>query len=237
MEVMDPSVRTAVGASHLCGLPEEILGALIADSTPVRVPGGTVTHHEGDVHRHLDLVVAGLLRISVSAPDGRTLTVRYCRRGALVGVVSLFRDPFVMPATVRAAGDAEVLRLSVPVASRLAATDVRVTRVMALELAERVDGFVREIPGSAFATVRHRLTRHLLDLSTADGADGTGAPVVRASQSELADAVGTVREVVVRELRALRSDGLVATGRDHITLLDPARLLEEQDRRGWNPSS
>ena len=48
------------------------------------------------------------------------------------------------------------------------------------------------------------------------------------SQQELADAVGTAREVVVRILRDLREDGLVTTGRDGITILDPGRLDAER---------
>jgi biotin operon repressor len=54
------------------------------------------------------------------------------------------------------------------------------------------------------------------------------------SQQELANAVGTVREVVVRVLRDLRQDGVVRTERDRIVLLEPARLIQEQ---GWNQGS
>jgi CRP/FNR family transcriptional regulator, cyclic AMP receptor protein len=57
------------------------------------------------------------------------------------------------------------------------------------------------------------------------------ALVVAISQQGLADAVGTVREVVVRALRELRTAGLVRTERDRIVLLDPERLVEE----GYSP--
>jgi CRP/FNR family transcriptional regulator len=50
---------------------------------------------------------------------------------------------------------------------------------------------------------------------------------VRASQQELADAVGSVREVVTRTLHGLREEGLIETARDEIVLLDPVRLSEE----------
>jgi CRP/FNR family cyclic AMP-dependent transcriptional regulator len=53
-------------------------------------------------------------------------------------------------------------------------------------------------------------------------------------QRELADAVGTVREVVVWVLRELRNDGLVRTERDRIVLVDPEQLTQEL---GWNPCS
>jgi hypothetical protein len=46
----------------------------------------------------VELVVRGLVRVHARAHDGRTLTVRYCRTGAIMGVMSLYADPFVMPA-------------------------------------------------------------------------------------------------------------------------------------------
>ena len=54
------------------------------------------------------------------------------------------------------------------------------------------------------------------------------APLVTdVSQQELADAVGSVREVVARALRDLRAAGIVATSTDRIEILDPVQLHEE----------
>jgi len=47
------------------------------------------------------------------------------------------------------------------------------------------------------------------------------------TQQQLADAVGSVREVVARTLRELRMDGLISVGRARITILDPKRLAGE----------
>jgi CRP/FNR family transcriptional regulator len=58
--------------------------------------------------------------------------------------------------------------------------------------------------------------------------------VVHATQQELADAVGTVREVVTRTLRGLREEGKVETRRDEIILLDPVALGDELS--GLDPS-
>ncbi len=48
--------------------------------------------------------------------------------------------------------------------------------------------------------------------------------VVRANHQELADAVGSVREVVARTLAGFRTAGYVATQTDGIRLLDPYAL-------------
>jgi CRP/FNR family transcriptional regulator, cyclic AMP receptor protein len=98
-----------------------------------------------------------------------------------------------------------------------------------MELSERARNFVYEITGGAFATVRQRVARHLLDLvseGTSGDRPGHGL-VVRASQQELAAAVGTVREVVVRVLRELRTEGAVRTERDRIIVTDPAILTKD----------
>jgi CRP/FNR family transcriptional regulator, cyclic AMP receptor protein len=51
--------------------------------------------------------------------------------------------------------------------------------------------------------------------------------VAHVSQQELADAVGSVREVVARALRDFRVAGMVATTADNVVILDPARLYAE----------
>lgn len=116
-------------------------------------------------------------------------------------------------------------------------------RALIDELTERVLSFIPEIPSSAFATVRQRLARHLLDLASASPT----SPVllVETTQQELADAAGTAREVVVRALRQLRETGLVRTGREGVAILDPERMAAEAyggsaragAHGGWNPGS
>jgi Crp-like helix-turn-helix domain len=108
--------------------------------------------------------------------------------------MSLFIPGFAMPATAQALVDAELLALSPGVARRAADQDVRVTRAFLREQSERAFSFLYEVPGSAFATVRQRVARHLLDLAS----EGAPELVVSVSQQQLAEAVGTVREVIVR---------------------------------------
>ncbi len=98
-----------------------------------------------------------------------------------------------------------------------------------VELSERARNFVNEIPRTTFASVRQRVARQLLDLASTNQHDDdpNGELAVRITQQDLADAVGTVREVVVRTLRQLRDAGVVRTERDRIVLLDPVQLTEE----------
>jgi len=74
---------------------------------------------------------------------------------------------------------------------------------------------------TGLSSVRQKLVRHLFDLAAV--AQG-GELVAHLTQQELADHVGTVREVVARILRELREDGLIETGRDRIVILDATAL-------------
>lgn len=208
---------------------------LLETSRESVVRPGAVLHWEGDETEHLEVVVSGLIRVLVTAPDGRTMTVRYCRPGALLGAMSLFTPGFAMPATAIALSETRLLRLAPDVVRDLA-RNADVAHCLLVELSQRAKEFLHEIPGSAFGTVRQRVARHLLDLAEEQAPNGPGEPrlVATTSQQELADAVGTAREVVVRVLRELRTESLVETRRGAIVLLDVERLVDEEI---WNLSS
>jgi CRP/FNR family transcriptional regulator, cyclic AMP receptor protein len=234
MWAVDRDVLGAVGASHLRELPPEVLDDLFTGAVRAKIPAGSVAHRESDDAPYLELVISGVIRVFVAAPDGRTMTIRYCRSGELLGAMSLFSTRFSEPATKQALVDAELLNISPTRARQVAERDVRVARVFLVELSERARNFVHEIPGSAFASVRQRVARQLLDLASMRPSQLDGELAVQITQQDLAAAAGTVREVVVRTLRQLRESGAVRTERDRIIILDPARLTVEQ---GWNSSS
>jgi CRP/FNR family cyclic AMP-dependent transcriptional regulator len=232
---VSPHVRDAVSASHLRDLPDDVLAQLLDGAVSSVIPAGKVAHQALEPGEYLELVVSGVIRVYVTAPDGRTMTIRYCRCGELLGAMSLFSEGFTEPATKQALVDTELLRMAPTTVRELARRDLRVASPLLVELSERAQGFVNEIPGTAFATVRQRVARQLLDLAAVHDGDRepTGELVVRITQQDLADATGTVREVIVRTLRQLRDLGAVRTERDRIVLLDPAALTEEVK---WNTS-
>jgi CRP/FNR family transcriptional regulator, cyclic AMP receptor protein len=195
----------------------------IIASLILHVPAGSTIHHEGETAAHLELFVLGFVRVYASAPDGRTMTVRYCPPGALIGAASLFRTPFSLPATIQALVDSDLLAFRTVGVHRLLEHEPRLARALLRELSERVLSFIAEIPAGAFGSLRQRAARHLLDLA-AQHQRGRElfAPV---SQQGLADAVGTVREVIVRILRDFRTEGMVSTRRGGVIILEPERLL------------
>lgn len=218
-------VAAALAASALRLLPPPLLKQLTGAAPLQTVPAGKTTHREGEAP-FLELVVSGLIRGHVGAPNGRTMTIRYCRPGALMGTATLFNP--VRPKThanLTAVVESCVMVLQPKLVQSLAATEMAVARALLAETSARTAEYISELEATTFASARQRLARHLLDLA-AEGAAG-GQLVAHASQEELAEAAGTVREVAVRVLRELRGDGLVRTRRGAVELLDAARLDAE----------
>ena len=227
----DQAVMEALAASSLRVLPRDIVDRLTEGSLLRNVAPGTTTHREGDP-AFVELVVSGLIRGYVSAAHGRTMTIRYCRPGALMGTATLFneRRPRAHGNLV-ALVESRVLALSPATVRALAERDIRVVRALLSETSARVAEYISEIEASSFATIRQRLARHLLDLA-AEQQVGTQL-VARASQDQLAGAIGTVREIVVRILHDMRTEGLVRTKRGRVELLDARRLdLETYSHQG-----
>lgn len=216
-------LRDALACSCLHDLPHQLVAELLQGARLVDCPAGSLMHRYGDA-AFACLVVSGLIRTFVSAPSGRTATIRYSRLGTLLGVASLFnlRSPH-LHAHVSAVADSRLLLLQPDVVRSLAGHEVRIAQALLAEASGRVADFIDELEASSFASVRQRLARHLLDRAVEKG-----PPLVaRATQEELASAIGSVREMVVRVLHDLRDEGVVRTGRGQVELLDPLRLEGE----------
>src|SRR5262245_53507012 len=90
--------------------------------------------------------------------------------------------------------------------TQAARRDARVAWGVAEELNRRLYETLQQTAVNAFGSVKQRIAAHLLDLASAQQGP-RGGLVARVSQQELADAVGSVREVVARVLRDFRLAG------------------------------
>jgi len=158
------------------------------------------------------------------ASDGRQVTVRYVRAGDLLGVPALVGGP--APVFVQAVVSAAAFFFDVDRVKRAARHDASLAWAFAEESVHRLYDVLEELAGNAFASVRQRVARHLLDLAASrPGADGRLTAAV--SQQNLANSVGSVREVVARVMAEFRSARLVRTSPGRVEILDPVRMSRE----------
>jgi len=163
----------------------------------------------------------------MTSAEGRQVTVRYARPGDVLGIAVLVAGP--ADVGVQAVRASALFRISARTLTAAAHRDPRVAWALAEELNRRLYGTLEQIAVNAFGSVRQRVAVHLLDLaSSQQGA--RDCLVARVTQQELADAVGSVREVVARVLRDFRQAGVVTTAADAVVIVDAARLYAESGR-------
>jgi CRP/FNR family transcriptional regulator len=220
-----PGLEEALAMSRLSKLPPAKLAALLALGQPIEIPRGKHARQPGDPAR-LCLVVEGILRVYIS-DDKRQLTTRYHRQGDLIGALQLLQpveSNHIVALTPCRGWTAEGEKVKA-----LAFSDAEVLRVLAEDTAHRFQEFHEELATLAFGSLRKRVARHVLDLAQL-GEDGR--LVCAANQTELANAIGSVREVVARTLREFKQEGLVAVEREGIVVVDPAKLYAESEAAG-----
>jgi CRP/FNR family transcriptional regulator len=216
-ELADEGLRSG----FLSTLPPAAAERLVAEAIRINVPAGSIVYRDEEAPQLL-VVVTGLLRIFVSSADGRQVTVRYARSGDVAGLALTISGP--APMGIQAMTPALLVALRTRTLRAMLASDPGVARACAEELGRQVQSLLVDVAEQAFLPVRQRLARQLLVLAKR----GRGRHlVVTASQQELADAIGSVREVVARTLHGLQEDDLVCVSRGGIELLDPLRLSEE----------
>lgn len=228
MTIVGMDVEAALAGSFLGGLPRDLIDRLLERGARTSYPPGTTFYRQGEAPRAL-LVVTGLVRVFMSSPDGRQVTVRYARRSDVLGIAVLVGGPADVGAQTLAS--TTLFAIDARVLTEAAHRDGRVGWAIAEELDRRLYENLQQTAVNAFGTVRQRVALHVLDLASQQ--QEPNAPLVAAvTQQELAEAVGSVREVVARVLRDLRAAGLVETSPQGVRVLDPTGLHDQT----WNPT-
>lgn len=213
--------QRAIRDSLLVEFPPASQARLLADAVPIEFPAGSMLYRDAEEPR-CALVVAGLVRAFLSAPDGRTVTIRYVRSGELLGIPIIVGGP--IPASIQMVTNAELLVLNARTLRQLGRSEPAVGWLLAQELAQRLTETYGAVADNAFGSLRERVARHLLDLAAVRDDKRLVADV---TQQALADAVGSTRPAVARVLGALRQAGLIVTGTRDIEVLDPEGLHAE----------
>jgi CRP-like cAMP-binding protein len=232
-----PAVEHAWRRSFLTALPPVIVRSLLGQARESSVAAGEI-FYRGAYHPEmamLALVADGLLRIYLQTDTGRQVTMQYHQPGAVVGSPALLlggargdgepsRQSWHLLGGDRVYGEALrdtlLLRLSPPQFLELARTEVSVAWAVASYLGQRAMASQQMLSDDLFLSVRARVARHLIELA----AVRDEALVVRANHQAIADAIGSVREVVSRALGNMREEGLITRRGGETVLLDVERL-------------
>lgn len=210
-------------ASRLAELPERCCAALLPSSVERRYERGESVAWKSP---RVSLVISGQVCGYLAGLSGRRVAYRYYGSGEVMGLLSVI-NPRADRNLVRIeyAAVRETLMLELP-AGRLremTSSDPIATQVIAKLVAQDLLEGHRGLADYIFLSVRQMLARHLLKRAIYIGDD----LVVKATQDELASAIGSVRAVVARTLLELRADGLVDRTKLGIIIIDTLALAAE----------
>ena len=214
------TVDEAWAASFLARMPARAARAL-RDSVRVE------NHEAGDVVydqlRHHDaadlaLVLKGVLRVSLCWHTGREVTLRYAEPGSVVGLPAVVAGGTTD--TIHAVTDSRLARVDSRTLRYFAKSDASVAWVLCQELAKVHYSVNERWSYNLFQSVTGRVAAALLDMSSRTPRGTT----VKVSHEAIADAIGSVREVVSRSIRQLRELGLIERQGVEMVLLDPEAL-------------
>lgn len=186
---------------------------------------GEMLFAEGSGSRGLYAILVGKVRV-LRISENRQHLVHVEGPGGTLGEVPLFEGgPY--PATAVAAEPTTCVILSRTAIHAAIAADSALALIFLGRLASRVRGLVERLDGVVARSVASRLAALLLERSKGS-AEATFT--LGGTQAEIAEELGTVREVVVRELRALRErEVIAAVGRGRFTILDQQALRHRSD--------
>ena len=198
----------------LAALPEAARQRLAARAQHIRLPAGTPVFDERQPCRGFPFVLSGGIRVIKAAPNGRELPLYRVAPGETCVISSaclLGQTPY----NARGLTDSATELLVLPGADFQALLAEAPFRDFVFQLfSERIADLMQLIEEVAFRKLDQRLAALLL---------GKGQRV-HTTHQQLADELGSVREMVSRLLKGFAEQGLVRLSREQVEILDPARL-------------
>jgi CRP-like cAMP-binding protein len=193
---------------------------VLEGSTREAFPPGSIAFHPEGPERPF-VLERGLARVFASVPDGRQATVAFVHKSELAGATAIISHaPRVQ---IQVVVDSTLTILNMDRVRSLASSEIEVCDALAVHLAARVRADFRLISVRSLGNIRERTAYDLLDRACQSQL-AVGRLEIHATHADLADSIGSSREVLSRALRDLRAAGIVETAPGLVRVIDPKRL-------------
>lgn len=214
-----PPVAALLRAHAVLGtLPESTIVGLASAATIVRCPAGAALFRAGSAADALFAIVEGRVRVSLTQ-DGRTRVLQWEEAGGLLGDGPCL-DGGTYVATATARTPVVAIRLARAAVVRDIAAESPLGGVLLRRMAARARMLASRLEEATSQPIAARLDAYLRERARLS--DG-GHFSLGMTQQALAEELGTVREVLVRELARLRKSG--------------ALVVHTRGRFHWRPGS
>ena len=212
----------------LRGLSARVRRRIAATVVIRRYARRAVLFRSGDAPAALHFVLSGRVRVARRVERGSSV-LHFEPAGGVLGEIPVFGGG-AYPATATAAEPVRCAVLTADVVERLLGEEPEFARFALRRMARRARVVLERLDELSDYTGTARVAGFLRAL-----ADETRSSELRlgVSQAALAEQLGTVREVLVRSLRALCDEGAIRrTGRSRFAIVDEHRLRDLARARG-----
>jgi CRP/FNR family transcriptional regulator len=205
----------------LSNLSQTELQSLAARTVRKLFTGGELIFSEGEPCNGLHIIARGKVRIFKTSVSGREQVLALNGPGESVAELPVF-DGGPFPASAVAVDDTEMAFISRRDFHAYCLEHPEV----ALKVLSAVGGRLRRLVGIieelSFTTIRQRLISVLVKLAQSDGRKTENGIefLLPATHQELANQLGTVRELISRNLMRLQAEGLLEVDARHIVVKD-----------------
>ncbi len=207
------------------GLDSGEVQILAARTAPTEYADGQVLFYEGDPCEGIFLITEGRVRIFKTSSAGREITLAVEQAPSSVAEVPLF-DGGAYPATVSAIGPVSAAFIHTRDFQQACRQYPELALKMLAAVGKRLRQLVSVIELVTFGSVRQRLAGALLELGREAGANTFE---LKTTHQELASRLGTVREVVSRNLSRFQNEGFIRIVGRTIELTDSEALKREAE--------
>ena len=218
-----PTLRKTVLFSELS---EQELNYIAERAVIRNFEAGQLVFSEGEACPGLWIVETGKVRIYKSSPSGREQVLAIEGPGSSVAELPVF-DGGTYPASAASVNEAKLLYISKEDFQSLCLKHPEVALKVLRIVGRRLRGLVGIIEELSFTTVRHRLISMLVRMATEGHRTNEGVEItLPANQQELAAQMGTVRELISRNLSRLQAENLIRVEGRKIVVTDFPALQE-----------
>jgi len=209
-------------------LSDSELQGLAQRSIEKRFAADDVLFWEGEPCAGIFLIIQGTVKIFRTSAGGREVMLSIEAAPATVAELPLF-DGGAYPASVRATEPVVALFINKSDFQQFCRQNPDVALKVLAVVGRRLRHLVGLVESMTFGSVTQRLARMLLDAAKAAGSDTFDLP---ATHQELASRLGTVREVVSRNLGRFRAQGLISIQERQVHIVNRAGLQQESEAQG-----
>ena len=168
----------------------------------------------------LILVLEGRIRVYISAENGREISILFLTRGDPFSIITVDNaGPFDIVPQLQATERTVLAYIPKADFVSVAYCVPQASEYLLNVAARNAQGILNCIEKHLFSSLRHGVARIILEQAERDKSDS-----IHITHEQIANHLGTTREVVSREVEQLRYAGIISTARGRIGILDRARL-------------